>query len=91
LRVEVVYALAHVQERVALQLREGALALHAIEASGVVARHPELASQGWRIGIAGKAVAPERPLREGDRVEILRPLAKDPKEARRQRARRTRV
>ena len=40
-----------------------------------------------RLGIFGKRVAPGQRLRDGDRVEIYRPLALDPKEARRRRAR----
>jgi hypothetical protein len=40
-----------------------------------------------RLGIFGKRVPPGQLLRDGDRVEIYRPLALDPKEARRRRAR----
>lgn len=39
------------------------------------------------ITVWGQRPAPDYELREGDRVEILRPLLADPKEARRQRAR----
>ena len=87
LRVEVVYALAGSQEIVALALKEGATALEAAEASGVPARHG-LAAAKLVLGMFGKRVAPDRRLQDGDRVEILRPLAADPKEARRRRARR---
>jgi putative ubiquitin-RnfH superfamily antitoxin RatB of RatAB toxin-antitoxin module len=83
LRVEVVYALAGRQDIVPLRLREGATVAEAIKASG-------LASQGLRLGIGGREVPAERVLKDGDRVELLRPLAADPKEARRQRARRSR-
>lgn len=38
------------------------------------------------VGIFGKRVAMETKLTDGDRVEIYRPLAMDPKEARRRRA-----
>ena len=38
------------------------------------------------IGIFGRKAPPEQVLREGDRVEIYRPLIADPKEARRRRA-----
>jgi len=41
-----------------------------------------------RLGIGGRVVAAAAVLRGGDRVELLRPLAADPREARRQRARR---
>lgn len=40
-----------------------------------------------RVGVFGRRVPPEHPLRDGDRVEIYRVLMVDPKEARRRRAR----
>ena len=89
LRVEVVYALASVQDLVVLELAGGATAREAAEASGVLARHG-LAAADVALGIFGRRIPPEHPLREGDRVEILRPLAADPKEARRSRAARVR-
>ena len=90
MRVEVVYALADVQDIVNLELAEGAVARQAIESSGLLARHG-LASAQLQLGIFGKKISPESLLHEGDRVEILRPLAIDPGEARRRRARKTRV
>jgi uncharacterized protein len=89
LRVEVVYALADVQDLVPLVLAEGTSAREAVEASGLLGRH-RLAADGLLLGIAGRRVAPEQRLRDGDRVEILRNLAADPREARRLRARRAR-
>jgi len=89
-RIEVIYALADAQDIARVELPEGALARQAVAASGLLARHG-LAAADLRLGISGKRVSPESPLRDGDRVEILRPLALDPKEARRRRARRTRV
>ena len=89
MRVEVVYALAHVQDLVVLELTEGAAARQAIAASGLLARHG-LAAARLRLAIFGKRIAPEQRLRAGDRVEILRPLAADPNDARRARARRSR-
>lgn len=50
-----------------------------------------LALSGWdlpadlRVGIWGRLCTPEATLRDRDRVELYRPLAVDPKEARRQR------
>jgi putative ubiquitin-RnfH superfamily antitoxin RatB of RatAB toxin-antitoxin module len=89
LRVEVVYALAGVQDVVPLQLAEGSSAGEAVAASGLAARHG-LAAGSWVLGIGGRRVAPGTALRDGDRVEILRPLAVDPKEARRRRAQKAR-
>jgi putative ubiquitin-RnfH superfamily antitoxin RatB of RatAB toxin-antitoxin module len=79
LRVEVVYARAEAQEVVALKLPEGSSAAQAVAASG-------LAAGACPLGIGGRRIAPGRALRDGDRVEILRPLAADPNEARRRRA-----
>ena len=89
MRVEVVYALAHAQEIVALDLDEGSAAGEAVAASGIAARHG-LAPAALRLAIAGKAVASGERLRDGDRVEILRNLAAEPNAARRGRARRSR-
>jgi putative ubiquitin-RnfH superfamily antitoxin RatB of RatAB toxin-antitoxin module len=79
-KVEVVYALAKVQRVVTLNLPASATAKDAAAASG-------LPHEGLQLGIFGRRVAPARTLKDGDRVEILRPLAEDPKEARRRRAR----
>jgi len=90
LRVEVIYALADVQHVVALELAEGATAREAVAASGIPARRA-LADRDLALGNFGRRITPGRVLREGDRIEILRPLAADPKDARRQRAARTRL
>ena len=90
MRIEVVYALADRQDIVVVELPGRAVAGEAVAASGMVARHG-LAAAPLRLGIFGKRVSPESPLQDGDRVEILRPLAMDPNDARRRRARRTRV
>jgi len=86
IRVEVVYALAGAQEMVMLQLPAGASAAAAVAASGLAGLEGK-AGAGRRLGIGGREIAPTRVLRDGDRVELLRPLAADPKEARRARAR----
>jgi len=89
LHIEVVYALAGGQDLVPLVLTDGASAREAVEASGLIRRHG-LRAAGLILGVAGRRVVPEQRLRDGDRVEILRKLAADPKEARRLRARRAR-
>ncbi len=81
MRITVVRALAGRQAVVELVLAPGATADAAAQASG-------LAGPGEALGVAGRRVQPGRRLEDGDRVEILRPLAADPNEARRRRARR---
>jgi putative ubiquitin-RnfH superfamily antitoxin RatB of RatAB toxin-antitoxin module len=81
MRVEVVYALPERADSVALELPSGATAADAVRASGIAA------PRDYRLGIFGRVVAPDTRLRDGDRVEVYRPLLVEPKEARRRRAR----
>jgi uncharacterized protein len=90
LSVEVVYALPSGADAVALTLAAGATAGDAVRASGMLERHPEIDLERQKIGIHGRVVAEKAPLRDGDRVEIYRPLPVDAKEARRRRAFRSR-
>ena len=88
--IEVLYATRDRQESVVVDLGAGATAIEAVRASGLLERHPEIGSGQLKIGIHGKVVAPDLRLAAGDRVEIYRPLAADPKAARRRRAERKR-
>jgi len=74
------------QDAVTLSLASGATAGDAVRASGLLERHPEIDLRHQPIGIHGRVVTVRTLLRDGDRVEIYRPLAVDPKEARRRRA-----
>jgi putative ubiquitin-RnfH superfamily antitoxin RatB of RatAB toxin-antitoxin module len=85
MRVLVVVAFAHFQDVVTLELADGATAAQALAAAGVSSRHPGIALD--RIGVWGRSCDPDTPLREGDRVEVYRPVQADAKEMRRARAR----
>lgn len=74
MKVSVVYALPHRQDLVVLDVDEGTSAIEAVKMSGLLQRHPEIDLSKNKIGIYGKLVKPDAPLREGDRVEIYRPL-----------------
>ena len=78
IRVEVVRAERGRIDAVALELPAGACVRDALKASGL---------EGDAVGVFGKRVAPTTLLADGDRVEIYRPLSVDPKERRRERAR----
>lgn len=86
LNIEVVYALPAKQEIVAVKLPEGATARQAIEASGLLAKYPEIDLAKNKLGVFAKLTKPDSALRDQDRVEIYRPLIADPKEVRKQRA-----
>jgi hypothetical protein len=62
--------------------------LEAVLASGIPAKLPGFDPAQARLGVFSKPVAHDAPLRDGDRVEIYRPLLTDPKAARRARAER---
>jgi len=73
----------------ALELPAGSTLADALTASGW------LAQSGWaldslRCGVWGRVQPLEHALRDGDRVEVYRPLKVDPKEARRLRYKRQR-
>jgi putative ubiquitin-RnfH superfamily antitoxin RatB of RatAB toxin-antitoxin module len=78
--VEVVLALPEAQALRRVVLPEGSTVEDALAASGL-ARDPRAP-----VGIYGKAVPAKTIVRDGDRVEIYRPLRADPKDLRRLRA-----
>lgn len=84
--VEVAYARPDEQALVSLEVPEGTTVQQAIERSGVLRRFPEIDLAATKVGIFGKLAKLDNPLREGDRVEIYRPLIADPKEVRKKRA-----
>jgi hypothetical protein len=87
--VEVVYAAApHRVVMRALRLPAGATVADALRASGLVDVLSAEDLAPLEPGIWGRAVPGDTRLRDGDRVELTRPLTVDPKEARRLRYRR---
>ena len=64
-------------------LAEGSTLRDALQASGIDMPGLDLAT--CPVGVFGKKKAPDTVLRDGDRVEIYRPLVADPKDARRRR------
>ena len=86
LNVEVCYALPQKQLLLPVKLPVGATLQQALEASGVLDKYQEIDLKKNKFGIFSKLSKLDAVLREGDRVEIYRPLIADPKEVRKQRA-----
>jgi putative ubiquitin-RnfH superfamily antitoxin RatB of RatAB toxin-antitoxin module len=86
IHVEVVFATPQKQELVMVELEEGSRLCDAIDESGLAQKFDHFEVDPRRVGIFGKKVGLDQVLRDGDRVEIYRPLLADPKEVRRQRA-----
>lgn len=84
--VEVMYALPDAQFRVEVTLPVGSTVRTALEHSGLPRRFPGIDVQNCKLGVFGRSVKLDYVLDDGQRVEIYRPLLRDPKEARRQRA-----
>ena len=87
IHVEVVLAMPERQEIIPLDPDSGSTVADAIEQSAIVEKFPGFELDPGMVGIFSGKVAMDQVLREGDRVEIYRPLIADPKEVRRQRAR----
>lgn len=83
--VELVYALPQQQRLFALVVPEGTTIARAIELSGICQNYPQIDLQRDAVGVFGRLRRLEDVLQAGDRIEIYRPLAADPKSARRQR------
>jgi uncharacterized protein len=83
IRVEVVFALPARQDLQTVSLPAGATVADAIEAAGLAARFPQEQIDALPAGIWGKIVTRQRRVRDGDRVEVYRPLELDPRDLRR--------
>jgi putative ubiquitin-RnfH superfamily antitoxin RatB of RatAB toxin-antitoxin module len=88
IRVEVAYAKPDRQKIIELDVAPGTTMDQAARASGIREHFPEIDLDQAHMGIFGELEKnpAERVLREGERVEIYRPLKMDPKELRRARA-----
>jgi putative ubiquitin-RnfH superfamily antitoxin RatB of RatAB toxin-antitoxin module len=81
--IEVVLALAERQVLLSVALPQGATVMDAIDQSGIAAEFPDLDLASLTVGVWGRVVQRSRPVREGERIEIYRPLPIDPRRARR--------
>ncbi|SPE29055.1 hypothetical protein SBBP1_490005 [Burkholderiales bacterium] len=86
IRVTVVYALAQHQWEVPVAVEAGASVQAAIDRSGLLEALPELRSRVLEVGIFHRRCSLDAQVRDGDLIEIYRPLQIDPKQARRLRA-----
>jgi putative ubiquitin-RnfH superfamily antitoxin RatB of RatAB toxin-antitoxin module len=85
LAIEVAYAGPEGQWLLTVAMLPGSSIHDAITASRIEERVPGLAIVEGHVGVFGNARPLATALRDGDRVEIYRPLLIDPKEARRAR------
>lgn len=84
--VEVAYALPEKQAIISMKRPPPLTAREAILDSGILDEFPGIDLTTTPLGVFGKPCTQDTLLREGDRVELYRPLVNDPREARRNRA-----
>lgn len=88
MRVELAYAEPAREVLIAFDVPAGSSVLDCVERSGLLRLVPRLHDARLGFAVFGRRVEPTDPVGPGDRIEVLRPLRVDPKEARRRRARR---
>ena len=85
--VEVAYALPERQLIIPLQVEKGTTVEQTILQSGILGKFSGVElTPATKVGIFSKLTRMDTVLRDGDRVEIYRPLIADPKEVRKRRA-----
>ena len=85
MNVGVCYAEADRQVWLRMETPEGSTVQQAIVHSGILRQCPEISLDRLKVGIYGKLVKLDAPVKEGDRIEIYRPITADPKTVRRRR------
>lgn len=84
LKVEVAFATPEKQFLKAFDLAPGTSIEMAIESSGIKSAFPGVDFARLDVGIWGKVATRRDTVRDGDRIELYRPLPVDPRNARRQ-------
>jgi uncharacterized protein len=82
--VEVVYALPDEQRIVSVTMALGATAEDAVRVSGILEAFPDIAARPLVLGRFGERIEVDHVLSHGDRIEICRPLVRDPRTLRRE-------
>lgn len=85
IQIEVVYALPEGTRSVQLTLPPGSTTGAALQRAAQTGEFASVNLELVTVGIFGRVVSREQLLKSGDRLEVYRPLAADPKAARRKR------
>ena len=86
INIEIAYALPERYYLKSFQVDEGITVQTVITQSGILSQFPEIDLSTNKIGIFSRPIKLTDVLKEGERIEIYRPLLADPKEIRRKRA-----
>ena len=86
LGIEVSYAVPGAQRMLPLRIAQDCTARQAVRLSCMAALFPEIDAETCPIGVFGTRVDDDYRPKNGDRLEIYRPLENDPMDARRRAA-----
>ncbi|MDR2688840.1 MAG: RnfH family protein [Azoarcus sp.] len=78
MRIGVAYSDGVRQTWLRIDVPDNVNVMEAIERSGVLGMFPSIDLDAQKVGIFGKVVKLDAPLKAGDRVEIYRPITCDP-------------
>ena len=84
--VEVAFALPTTATSLLVEVPVGTTAEQAVIKSGIIEKCPEIDANDLTLGIWNRTCKLNQEVKQGDRIEIYRPLIADPKDARRRRA-----
>ena len=85
MNVGVCYAELDRQLWMRLEVPDDSTVEQAIQLSGVLKLYPDIKLTTQNVGIFGKIATLETPVKDGDRVEIYRPITVDPQTVQRRR------
>jgi len=83
MNVGVCYATPARQVWLKIEVPDGSTVRDAIELSGLLSQFPAIDLEGQKVGIFGKISKLDAVLKEGERVEIYRPIIADPEQVER--------
>jgi len=86
IKIELTYGTPQKQSLLALSVPSTSTVEKAITQSGILLIYSEIDLSVNKVGIWNRSCKLDSLLREGDRIEIYRPLIADPKEVRKRRA-----
>lgn len=79
MKISIAYAEHDQHAWMRLDVPDGISVREAIHMSGVLKRFPQLDLDRNKVGVFGRLTALDVALKEGDRVEIYRPITADPR------------
>lgn len=74
-----------------VEVPQGATVLDAVKASGILEEYTDIDLETQKVGIFGRFVPIEEPLKTGDRVEIYRPITADPQQVKRKKVKKKKI